>query len=74
MRSVIQQKLWKIGLRNALRSNKTSCLLRRKLRAQNNTPLIADLPPERLDFRSYPFTNVVWIISVRLMLNCYEEL
>ena len=58
VRSVIQQKFWIIGLRNALRSIKSSCVFCRKLRAQNKTPLMADLPPERLDYQSYPFTNV----------------
>ena len=59
VRSVIQQKFWIIGLRNALRSVKTSCVFCRKLRAQNKTPFMADLPPERPDYQSYPFTNVV---------------
>ena len=58
VRSVIQQKFWIIGLRNALRIVKTSCVFCRKLRAQNKTPFMADLPPERLDYQSYPFTNV----------------
>ena len=58
VRSVIRQKFWIIGLRNALRSIKSSCVFCRKLPAQNKTPLMADLPPERLDYQSYPFTNV----------------
>ena len=52
MRSVIQQK---IGLRNALRVIKTSCVFCRKLRAQNKTPLVADLLRERFDYQSYQF-------------------
>ena len=34
VRSVIQQKFWVLGLRNALRSIKRSCAYSRKLRAQ----------------------------------------
>ena len=66
VRSVIEQKFWIIVLRNALRSVKTSCVFCRKLRAQNKTPFMADSPPERLDYQSYPFTNVGVVISVRL--------
>ena len=58
VRSVIQQKFWIIGLRNALRSVKISCVFCRKIRAQHKTPFMADLPSERLDYQSYPFTNV----------------
>ena len=58
VRSVIQQKFWILGLRNALRSFKSSCVFCRKLRAQINLPLMADLPAERLVYQSYPFTHV----------------
>ena len=58
VRSVLQQKFLIIGLRNGLRSVKTSCVFCRKIGAQNKTPFMADLPPERLDNQSYPFTNV----------------
>ena len=58
IRSVIQQKFWILGLRNALRSIKSSCVFCRKLRAQINLPLMADLPAERLDYQSHPFTHV----------------
>ena len=58
VRGVIQRKFWIFGLRNALRSIKSSCVFCRKLRAQSKTPLMADLPPERLEYQSYPFTNV----------------
>ena len=58
VRSVIQQKFWIIGLKDALSSIKTSCVFFRKIRAQNKTPFMADLLPERLDFQSYPCTNV----------------
>ena len=58
VRSVIQQKFWILGLRNALRSIKSNCVYCRKLRAQIKFPLMADLPAERLDYQSYPFTHV----------------
>ena len=58
VRSVIQQKFWVLGLRNALRSIKTKYVYCRKLRAQIKSPLMADLPAERLDYQSYHFTNV----------------
>ena len=56
--SVIQRKFWILGLRNALRSIKNSCVFCRKVRAQINFPLVADLPAEKLDYQSYPFTHV----------------
>ena len=58
IRSVIQQKFWILGLRNALRSIKSNCVNCRKLRAQIKSPLMADLPAERLDYQSYPLTDV----------------
>ena len=57
MRSDIQQKFCIIGLRNALRSIKSSCVFCRNLCAQIKTPFMIDLPPERLDYQSYPFNN-----------------
>ena len=58
VRSVIQQKFWILGLGNALRSIKSSCVYCRKLRAQIKFPFMADLPAERLDYQSVPFTHV----------------
>ena len=58
VRSVIQQKFWILGLRNALRRIKNNCVFCRKIRAETKAPLMADLPLERLDYQSYPFTNV----------------
>ena len=58
VRSVIQQKFWILGLRNALRSIKSNCVFCRKLRAQINLPLMADIPAERLYYQSHPFTHV----------------
>ena len=74
LRSVIQQKFRIIGLRNALRSIKTSCVFCCKLREQNKIPLFATFPPEKLDYQSYVFTTVGWIIWVRLNLNCYQDM
>ena len=58
VRSVIQQKFWILGLRNALRRIKNNCVFCRKVRAETKAPFMADLPSERLDYKSYPFTNV----------------
>ena len=58
VRSGIQQKLWILALRNALRSIKGQCVFCRKLRAHTKVPFMADLPTERLDYQSYPFINV----------------
>ena len=58
IRSVIQQTFWILGLRNASRSIKSSCVFCRNLRAQINLPLMANLPAERLDYQSHPFTHV----------------
>ena len=58
VRSVIHQKFWILGLRNALRKIKSQCVFCRKLRAQTKVPFMADLPKERLTYQSYPFINV----------------
>ena len=58
VRNVIQQKFWILGLRNALRRIKSSCVYCHKLRAQIKSPFMADLPAERLDYQSFPFTHV----------------
>ena len=54
VRSVIQQKFWILGLRNALRSIKSQCVFCRKKRAQTKVPFMVALPTERLDYQSYP--------------------
>ena len=43
VRSVVQQKFWNLGLRNALRSIKSQCVFCPKLRAQTKVPFMADL-------------------------------
>ena len=72
VRSVIQQKFWILGLRNALRSIKSNCVYCRKLCAQIKSPLMADLLAERLDYQSYPFTNVGVDYFGITKLSCYE--
>ena len=57
VRNIVQQKMWILGIRNALRSIKNKCVTCRKSRAQNIAPVMADLPEERLD-ASTIFTNV----------------
>ena len=73
MRSVIQQKFWILGLRNAPRIIKNSCVYCRKIRAQIKSPLMEDLPAERLDYQSHPFTNLGMDYSVHSRLYCYED-
>ena len=57
VRNIVQQKMWILGIRNALRSIKNKCVTRRKGRAQTIAPVMADLSEERLD-ASTAFTNV----------------
>ena len=57
VRNIVQQKIWILGIRNALRSIKNKCVTCRKGRAQTIAPVMADLPEERLD-ASTAFTNV----------------
>ena len=57
VRNFVQQKMWILGIRNALRSIKNTCVTCRKGRAQTIAPVMADLPEERLD-ASTAFTNV----------------
>ena len=57
VRNIVQQKIWILGMRNALRSIKNRCVTCRKGRAQTIAPVMADLPEERLD-ASTAFTNV----------------
>ena len=57
VRNIVQQKMWSLGIRNALRSIKNKCVTCRKGRAQTIAPVMADLPEGRLD-ASRAFTNV----------------
>ena len=55
--SLVQQQIWVIGLRNALRSIKSKFFRCRKLAVQPVDPLIADLPKERIKGNVKPFKN-----------------
>ena len=57
VRNIVHQKMWILGIRNALRSIKNKCVTCREGRAQTIAPVMADLPEERLD-ASTAFTNV----------------
>ena len=57
VRNIVQQKFWILGIRNALRSIRNKCIRCRKGRAQTMTPVMAELPTERLD-ASTAFANV----------------
>ena len=57
VRSVLRQKYWIIGLRNALRNVRAQCVKCRKQRAGMSQPSMADLPQERLQERVFSFTN-----------------
>ena len=57
VRNIKQKKMWILGIRNALRSIKNKCVTCKKGRAQTITPVMADLPVERLD-ASTAFTGV----------------
>ena len=58
VRSVKRQKLWILGSCNTLRSIKNNCVFSHKLGASVKSPILVDLPAERLDYQSNPFTNV----------------
>ena len=57
VRNIVQQKMWIIGIRNALGSIENKCVTCRKGRAQTISPVMADLLEERLE-ASTAFTNV----------------
>ena len=57
VRNIFQQKMWILGIRNALRSIKNKCVTCTKGRAQTIAPVMADLPEGRLD-ASIAFANV----------------
>ena len=57
MRALIQQKFAIVKLRAVLRSIQAKCVTCRKRRVETPSPMMADLPRERLAFGSPPFTN-----------------
>ena len=58
LRALIQQRFAVLKLRSTLRSIRFSCVLCRNRNATPVQPMMADLPSERLGFKSPPFTNV----------------
>ena len=57
LRALIRQKFAIVKLRTTLRTIQTRCVTCRKRKAETLTPIMADLPKERLAFTSRPFTN-----------------
>ena len=57
VKNIVQRRFLIIGVRNALRSIKNKCITCRRGRAQTRTPVMAELPTERLD-ASTAFANV----------------
>ena len=55
--SILHQKYWIIGLRNALRNVKMECVKCRKHQVGGVQPFRADLPKERLEESAFPFAN-----------------
>ncbi len=55
-RAKLNQKFFILGLRSALRSIQSQCVLCRKRRAQPVEPMMVELPKKRLGFRQRPFT------------------
>ena len=57
LRALVQQQFAIVKLRTALRSIAQRCVTCRKRRAETISPMMADLPRERLAFKEPPFTN-----------------
>ena len=57
LRALIQQKFTAIKLRTVLRSIQSKCLVCRKRKSETVTPMMADLPRERLAYGYAPFTS-----------------
>ena len=55
--AVIQLECLDLGLRTALRSIEHHCVLCQKRKVKVNTPMMADIPLERLGYRQPPFAN-----------------
>ena len=56
LRSVVQEKFAVVRLRPVLRSIRSNCVVCRKHRANPPTPMMSDLPKERLGLGKRPFT------------------
>ena len=57
LRAVIHLELAILNLRFLLKSIEVHCLICRKRKAKTVTPMMAELPVERLGYRQPPFTN-----------------
>ena len=57
LRSVIHQQFVVLHLRSALKAIETHCVCCRKSKAETVTPMMSDLPLERLGYRQPPFSN-----------------
>ena len=56
MRAQVQQHFAVLKLRKTLRKIESSCLVCRRRKAETLSPMIVDLPRERLSFQKPPFT------------------
>ena len=57
MRSVLNMKYAKLGLRRLLRSIENQCVTCRKRKARTILPIMIDLPVERLGYKQPPFNH-----------------
>ena len=57
LRALIQQQYAIVKLRSTLRSIVSRCITCRKPKAETLTPMMSDLPRERLAYREPPFSN-----------------
>ena len=57
LRAVIHLEFAILKLRSLLKSIEVHCLICRKRKAKTVTPMMAELPGERLGYRQPPFTN-----------------
>ena len=57
LRALVQQRFAVVKLKTVLRTIVSRCVVCRKRRAGTLTPIVADLPRERLAFKEPPFSN-----------------
>ena len=57
VRAQLQQRFFILRIRSLLQSVKSDCFVCRKREAETLTPMMADLPIERLGYRLRPFSN-----------------
>ena len=75
VRNILQQKMWTLSMRNALRSIKNNCVTCRKGRAQTIAPVMTDLHEEQLE-ASTAFTNlgVFWPLHCEAKAKKWKEI